>query len=108
MNIAQSSPNVVLRGPSQDGGDNQPATPITSNRQTSPSRCRPAKGLAGLLWPTCRCGLVELAKLLDREQPLIDIPLLPEEPTDLASLESLGRTVQDRLAGWARYVSRTS
>lgn len=55
-----------------------------------------------------RRGLVELAKLLHREQPLIDIPLLPEEPTDLASLESLGNTVEERLAGWARYVSRTS
>jgi len=55
-----------------------------------------------------RRGLVELAKLLAREQPLIDVPLLPEEPTDLASLEALGRTVQERLAGWSRYVSRTS
>jgi anion-transporting ArsA/GET3 family ATPase len=55
-----------------------------------------------------RLGLIELQKLLDREQPLIDIPLLPEEPTDLASLESLGRTVQDRLAQWAGYVGRSS
>jgi anion-transporting ArsA/GET3 family ATPase len=55
-----------------------------------------------------RHGLIELQKLLDREQPLIDIPLLPEEPTDLASLESLGRTVQERLAQWAGYVGRSS
>ncbi|HYN19819.1 MAG TPA: ArsA-related P-loop ATPase [Thermoanaerobaculia bacterium] len=55
-----------------------------------------------------RRGLVELAKLLAREQALIDVPLLPEEPTDLASLESLGKTVQERLAGWSRYVSRSS
>lgn len=55
-----------------------------------------------------RHGLIELQKLLDREQALIDIPLLPEEPTDLASLESLGRTVQERLANWANYVSRSS
>jgi len=53
-----------------------------------------------------RKGLVELAKLFDREQPLVDIPLLPEEPTDLASLESLGKTVQERLAGWESSVSR--
>lgn len=46
-----------------------------------------------------RKGLVELAKLLGPGQPLVDIPLLPEEPTDLASLERLGRTVQERLAG---------
>jgi len=68
--------------------------------------CRPT-GWELLSWlgERDRKGLVELAKLLNREQPLIDIPLLPEEPTDLASLESLGKTVQERLAGWARYVS---
>lgn len=71
--------------------------------------CRPT-GWELLSWlgERDRRGLVELAKLLDRGQPVIDIPLLPEEPTDLASLESLGRTVQERLAGWERYVSRTS
>ena len=64
--------------------------------------CRPT-GWELLSWlgERDRKGLVELAKLLDREQPLVDIPLLPEEPTDLASLESLGKTVQERLAGWA-------
>jgi len=55
-----------------------------------------------------RRGLVELAKLLSREQPLVDLPLLPEEPTDLASLEALGRQLEGRLAEWERYVSRTS
>jgi len=71
--------------------------------------CRPT-GWELLSWlgERDRRGLVELAKLLNREQPLIDIPLLPEEPTDLASLERLGRTVEERLAGWTRYVSRTS
>ena len=39
---------------------------------------------------------------------MIDIPLMPEEPTDLASLEALGRTVEGRLVEWAQYVSRTS
>jgi anion-transporting ArsA/GET3 family ATPase len=53
-------------------------------------------------------GLVQMATLLSRDQPVIDIPLMPEEPTDLASLESLGRTVEGRLAEWARYVSRSS
>jgi anion-transporting ArsA/GET3 family ATPase len=53
-------------------------------------------------------GLVELASLLANDQPVIDVPLLPEEPTDLPSLEALGRTVEARLAEWARYVSRTS
>ena len=55
-----------------------------------------------------RRGLVELAKLLSREQPVIDVPLLPEEPTDLASLEALGQLTQERLTEWTRYVSRSS
>ncbi|MFL6201030.1 MAG: ArsA family ATPase [Thermoanaerobaculia bacterium] len=93
--------------------------PILVNRvhphhaeKASPSSgdpCRPT-GWELLSWlgERDRKGLVELTKLLGREQPLIDIPLLPEEPTDLASLESLGETVQERLAGWARYVSPAS
>jgi anion-transporting ArsA/GET3 family ATPase len=55
-----------------------------------------------------RRGLVELAKLLSREQPVVDLPLLPEEPTDLPSLEALGRQLEGRLAEWERFVSRTS
>ena len=57
---------------------------------------------------TRRAEILRYDPVSGREQPLIDIPLLPEEPTDLASLESLGKIVQERLAGWARYVSRTS
>ena len=55
-----------------------------------------------------RHGLVELAKLLSREQPLVDLPLMPDEPTDLPSLEALGRQLDSRLCEWERYVSRTS
>jgi len=55
-----------------------------------------------------RRGLAELATLVTREQPVIDVPLLPGEPTDLASLEDLGRLVEGRLAEWQRYVSRSS
>jgi anion-transporting ArsA/GET3 family ATPase len=71
--------------------------------------CRPT-GWELLTWAgeRDRRGLVELAKLLAREQPLIDLPLLPEEPTDLKSLEALGRQLEGRLASWERYVSRTS
>jgi anion-transporting ArsA/GET3 family ATPase len=81
--------------------------PVSGGASGDP--CRPT-GWELLSWlgERDRKGLVELAKLLNRDQPLIDIPLLPEEPTDLASLESLGKTVQERLAGWERYVSRTS
>jgi anion-transporting ArsA/GET3 family ATPase len=71
--------------------------------------CRP-NGWELLTWAggRDRRGLVELAKLLSREQPLVDVPLLPDEPTDLASLEALGKVLEGRLAEWERYVSRTS
>jgi anion-transporting ArsA/GET3 family ATPase len=55
-----------------------------------------------------RKGLVELAKLLSREQPLVDVPLQPDEPTDLPSLEGLGKLLDSRLNEWERYVSRSS
>jgi anion-transporting ArsA/GET3 family ATPase len=71
--------------------------------------CRP-NGWELLAWfgERDRRGLIELAKLLSREQPLVDIPLLPDEPTDLPALEALGREAEDRLEQWTRYVSRTS
>ncbi|HKH44354.1 MAG TPA: ArsA-related P-loop ATPase [Thermoanaerobaculia bacterium] len=71
--------------------------------------CRPT-GWELLTWLGERDqkGLVELASLLANDQPVIDIPLMPEEPTDLPTLEALGRTVEGRLVEWARYVSRTS
>jgi anion-transporting ArsA/GET3 family ATPase len=71
--------------------------------------CRPT-GWELLTWlgERDRRGLAELAALVSREQPVIDVPLLPGEPTDLPSLESLGRLVESRLREWERYVSRTS
>ena len=71
--------------------------------------CRPT-GWELLSWAgeRDRRGLVELAKLLSREQPLVDVPLQPDEPIDLPSLEVLGRVLESRLAEWERYVSRTS
>ncbi|HEV2856378.1 MAG TPA: ArsA-related P-loop ATPase [Thermoanaerobaculia bacterium] len=71
--------------------------------------CRPT-GWELLSWAgeRDRRGLVELAKLLSREQPLVDVPLQPDEPTDLPSLEALGRLLESRLSEWERYVSRTS
>ena len=47
-------------------------------------------------------GLAELATLVSREQPVIDVPLLPGEPTDLPSLEDLGRLVESRLQAWQK------
>jgi len=76
-------------------------------RSTNP--CHP-NGWELLTWAgeRDRRGLIELAKLLAREQPLVDVPLLPQEPTDLPALEALGRQLEGRLAEWERYVSRSS
>lgn len=86
-------PRFLLDGPPPSAGD----------------LCMPS-GWELLTWAgeRDRRGLVELAKLLSREQPLVDVPLLPDEPTDLPSLEALGRTFEGRLAEWERYVGRTS
>ncbi len=76
---------------------------------TSHDPCHPT-GWELLSWSgeRDRRGLVELAKLLSREQPLVDVPLQPDEPTDLPALESLGRLLESRLGEWERYVSRSS
>ena len=81
-----------------DGAPPRPATPAAPT------------GWELLTWAgeRDRRGLVELAKLLSREQPLVDLPLLPDEPTDLPSLEAMGRQLEGRLAEWERYVSRSS
>ncbi len=42
-------------------------------------------------------GLAEMARLLGSEQPVVDLPLRAEEPTDLAALGDLGATLEDRL-----------
>jgi anion-transporting ArsA/GET3 family ATPase len=44
-----------------------------------------------------RRGLEQLRGLLAAEQPLAALPLSPEEPTDLASLERMGRDLLERL-----------
>jgi anion-transporting ArsA/GET3 family ATPase len=60
--------------------------------------CRPT-GWELLTWlgERDRRGLAELAALVSREQPVIEVPLLPDEPTDLRSLEALGRLVEEGL-----------
>jgi anion-transporting ArsA/GET3 family ATPase len=47
-------------------------------------------------------GLAQLARLLSAEQPVVDLPLRPEEPTDLASLADLGAALEERLARTGR------
>ncbi|HEX2225466.1 MAG TPA: ArsA-related P-loop ATPase [Thermoanaerobaculia bacterium] len=82
---------------------------IEGQRPASADPCQPnGWDLLSWLGERDQRGLVELAKLLPREQPLVDIPLQPDEPTDLASLEALGGTLRDRLAEWSRYISRSS
>lgn len=75
----------------------------------APDPCHP-NGWELLSWAgeRDRKGLVELAKLFSREQPLVDVPLMADEPTDLPALEALGRTLEERLGAWERYVSRSS
>jgi anion-transporting ArsA/GET3 family ATPase len=53
-----------------------------------------------------RRGLVQLAQLLSDAQPLVDLPLRAEEPTDLPSLADLGADLEDRLADWRRHLRR--
>jgi len=67
-----------------------------------------ADGLALLAWLGARDhrGLVQLARLLADDQPLVELPLRPEEPTDLPSLADLGAELEDRLADWRRRLRR--
>jgi anion-transporting ArsA/GET3 family ATPase len=84
-----------------------PPPPSPPPPSTDP--CRPT-GWDLLTWLGDRDhrGLAELATLVSRGQPVIDIPLLPGEPTDLPSLEALGKLVEERLRVWQRSVSRGS
>jgi anion-transporting ArsA/GET3 family ATPase len=74
----------------------------------SPRPPGPGDGLQLLLWlgRRDRRGLVELARLLADDQPLVDLPLRPEEPTDLPSLADLGADLEERLADWQRHLRR--
>lgn len=58
------------------------------------------EGLRLLAWLGARDahGLAQLRELLGREQRLVDLPFLPEPPTDLRSLEALGDAFHQRLA----------
>jgi anion-transporting ArsA/GET3 family ATPase len=96
-------PIVVNRvHPEPDGPPGfEPAAP-------SPPAAGQVDGVRLLAWlgERDRRGLVQLAQLLSDKQPLVDLPLRAEEPTDLASLADLGADLEDRLEDWQRYLRR--
>jgi len=76
--------------------------PVVVNRVHPLVEADPAgnPGRELLAWQGRRdqAGIERLGALL-REHPLVTIPLLPSEPTDLESLMALGRQVEERLGG---------
>jgi anion-transporting ArsA/GET3 family ATPase len=62
------------------------------------SAARDGRRLLAWLGERDRAGVDELRSLLGGSYPLVDLPLLPEEPTDLESLDALGRMLEERLA----------
>ncbi len=72
--------------------DAVPATGRTARGATGDGR-----ELLGWLGDRDRQGVAELRSLLGDSQPFIELPLLPEEPTDLEALTRLGREISDRL-----------
>jgi hypothetical protein len=42
-------------------------------------------------------GVAELRDLVGSSHPVVEIPLLPDEPTDLESLRALGELFEERL-----------
>ena len=76
--------------------------PVVVNRVHPESAHVPEEELDGhrlLTWlgQRDRRGVEELRSLLGGSHPLVDLPLLSEEPTDLASLAALGEAFASRL-----------
>ena len=82
--------------------------PEPEERAPAPPATGLVDGLQLLTWlgERDRRGLVQLAQLLSEAQPLVDLPLRPEEPTDLPSLGDLGAELEDRLGDWSRRLRR--
>jgi anion-transporting ArsA/GET3 family ATPase len=59
----------------------------------------PADGRRLLAWlaERDREGVAELRSLIGDSHPLVELPLLPEEPTELPALEKLGELLTERL-----------
>ncbi len=77
-----------------------PSSPATG--PGAPAAAGLVDGLQLLRWlgRRDRRGLAELARLLADDQPLIHLPLRPEEPTDLPALADLGVELEARLQRW--------
>ncbi len=81
--------------------------PVVVNR-VHPRRSGPADGegsdgerLMAWLAERDRRGVDELRSLLGPSRPLVEIPLLPGEPSDLPGLQAFAETVERRLRGTA-------
>lgn len=77
-----------------------PELPVPEGAPASDDPCHPT-GWQLLAWAAARDkrGLAELRALLTSRRPLAALPLLPDEPIDLAALEALGRQLEAALSG---------
>ena len=76
-----------------------PPTPHTAQPAQATAPCAvDGRRLLAWLGERDERGLRELSLLLSPEQPLVALPLLPEEPTGLPSLGALGDDLERRLA----------
>jgi anion-transporting ArsA/GET3 family ATPase len=66
----------------------------------APTRPNPEDGRELLTWLGARDheGVEALRDLVGGARPLVDLPLLEDEPTDLEALRALGRQLDDRLS----------
>jgi anion-transporting ArsA/GET3 family ATPase len=75
--------------------------PPVAEEERSPASpeaaARDGRRLLAWLAERDREGVDELRSLVSGSHPLVDLPLLPEEPTDLAALDALGRMLEERL-----------
>jgi len=74
--------------------------PPDDDHRSSPPTATDGRQLLAWLAAHDRRGVDELRSLLGADQPLAVLPLLPYEPTDLASLLELGRELRGRFDVW--------
>ena len=71
--------------------------PAGDGRHSIETASRDGRELLGWLGERDRQGVDELRLLVGGKQPLIELPLLPDEPTNLDSLAGLGSSISERL-----------